>query len=67
MEHFGLSHALNAHKPPVWLPHNLFDQLLMELGDAARFAAPQQQSSTAVNGVTYEKVGEVKTARLVPI
>ena len=28
---FGLSVPLNATSSPVWLPHNLFDQLLLEL------------------------------------
>ena len=30
-EYFGLKTALHTTSPPVWLPFNLFDQLLLEL------------------------------------
>lgn len=30
-EYFGLPNAVHATSPPIWLPHNLFDQLLLEL------------------------------------
>ena len=30
-EFFGLSSGLHASSMPVWLPHNLIDQLLLEL------------------------------------
>ena len=32
-EYFGLKTALHTTSPPVWLPFNLFDQLLLELKD----------------------------------
>ena len=32
-EYFGLKAALHTTSPPVWLPFNLFDQLLLELKD----------------------------------
>ena len=30
-EYFGFSNALHATSAPIWLPFNLFDQLLLEL------------------------------------
>jgi hypothetical protein len=35
-EYFGLSSRLQASGSPVWLPHNLFDQLLLELRENSR-------------------------------
>ena len=34
-EYYGLTDALHATAPPIWLPFNLFDQLLLELKDHA--------------------------------
>ena len=45
-EYFGLETALHATSPPVWLPFNLFDQLLLELKEHS-------------NQTIYEKVNEI--------
>ena len=45
-EYFGLETALHATSPPVWLPFNLFDQLLLELKEHS-------------NQTIYDKVNEI--------
>lgn len=32
-QYFGFANALHAHSTPIWLPFNLFDQLMLELKD----------------------------------
>ena len=32
-EYFGFANALHANSSPIWLPFNLFDQLMLELKD----------------------------------
>ena len=32
-EYFGLESGLQANAPPVWLPHNTIDHIMLELKD----------------------------------
>ena len=41
-EYFGLTTSLHAAAPPVWLPHNLIDQLLLELREKSQDSAYHQ-------------------------
>ena len=34
-EYFGLETSLQANAPPVWLPHNTIDLIMLELKDHA--------------------------------
>jgi hypothetical protein len=38
-EYFGLTTSLHGSAPPVWLPHNLIDQLLLELREKSQDSA----------------------------
>lgn len=42
-EYFGLTSALHASSPPVWLPHTTFDRLLVALKSSANMESEHQK------------------------
>ncbi|XP_075528795.1 nuclear pore complex protein Nup160 [Dermacentor variabilis] len=44
-EYFGLTSALHANLPPVWLPHTTFDRLLVALKSSPKMESQHQKLS----------------------
>jgi nuclear pore complex protein Nup160 len=58
-EYFGLANAVHATSAPIWLPHNLFDQLLLELKEHID-EAPYKKLYAQVNQTLDRYLSTVK-------
>ncbi|KAL1443405.1 hypothetical protein MTO96_007488 [Rhipicephalus appendiculatus] len=50
-EYFGLTSALHASSPPVWLPHTTFDRLLVALKSSGQQGKPISETGPEVEGL----------------